>query len=81
MAVAPAGAILQAMPETNIRIDGSNEPVDFNRDNVDLEIRHERRAGRGFTPNPLSRNACPSVPRSWSGGGLLDPAAVLETCR
>ncbi len=27
-------------PEVNLRIDGSNEPVDFNRDNVDLEIRH-----------------------------------------
>lgn len=27
-------------PETNLRIDGSNEPADFNRDDVDLEIRH-----------------------------------------
>lgn len=29
------GRFLKVMPDTNIRIDGSNEPVDFNRDKVD----------------------------------------------
>ncbi|OKH86900.1 LysR substrate-binding domain-containing protein [Thalassospira sp. TSL5-1] len=31
---------LDANPDIDIRLDGSNEPTDFNRDLVDMEIRH-----------------------------------------
>ena len=34
------GAFLDAAPDLEVRIDGTNEPTDFNRELVDLEIRH-----------------------------------------
>jgi len=34
------GAFLDRNPELDIRVDGTNEPTDFNRELVDLEIRH-----------------------------------------
>lgn len=34
------GAFLTANPDLEVRLDGTNEPTDFNREAVDLEIRH-----------------------------------------
>jgi LysR family transcriptional regulator, glycine cleavage system transcriptional activator len=31
---------LAANPDLDLRLDGTNEPTDFNRENVDIEIRH-----------------------------------------
>lgn len=45
---------LVQMPDTNLRIDGSNEPVDFTRDNVDLEIRHGLGGWPGLYTEPLT---------------------------
>lgn len=73
------GRFLQAMPETNIRIDGSNEPVDFNRDNVDLEIRHGLGGWPGLYTEPLvEERFLPVCAPQLVRGGLLDPAAVLN---
>lgn len=44
---------LDRMPNTDIRLDGSNEPVDFSRDNVDLEIRHGLGGWSGLYEEPL----------------------------
>ena len=54
------GAFLDAVPDLEVRIDGTNEPTDFNRELVDLEIRHgdgrwpgvfvEGLAEEGFVP-------------------------------
>lgn len=45
---------MQRMPDTNLHIDGSNEPVDFTRDNVDLEIRHGLGGWPGLYTEPLT---------------------------
>lgn len=45
---------MERMPDTNLRIDGSNEPVDFTRDNVDLEIRHGLGGWPGLYTEPLT---------------------------
>lgn len=34
------GAFLDNHPELEVRLDGTNEPTDFNREMVDVEIRH-----------------------------------------
>jgi LysR family transcriptional regulator, glycine cleavage system transcriptional activator len=54
------GRFLDAEPDLEVRIDGTNEPTDFNRELVDLEIRHgdgrwpgvfvEGLAEEGFVP-------------------------------
>lgn len=41
------GHFMDMHPDIDIRVDGSNEPVDFYKDPVDLEIRH----GRGHWPD------------------------------
>lgn len=46
-------AFLDANPDMDIRLDGSNEPTDFNRDNVDLEIRHGTGRWPGLHVQPL----------------------------
>lgn len=73
------GRFLKVMPDTNIRIDGSNEPVDFNRDNVDLEIRHGLGGWPGLYNEPLvEERFLPVCAPGLVQGGLLAPAEVLD---
>ena len=72
------GRFLKVMPDTNIRIDGSNEPVDFNRDKVDLEIRHGLGGWPGLYSEPLTAERfLPVCAPQMVAGGLIDPAEVL----
>lgn len=72
------GGFLKVMPDTNIRIDGSNEPVDFNRDNVDLEIRHGLGGWPGLYTEPLiNERFLPVCAPLLVAGGLLDPDQML----
>lgn len=70
---------LELIPDTNLRIDGSNEPVDFNRDNVDLEIRHGLGGWPGLYAEPLTKERfIPVCAPDLIVGGLLRPTEVLE---
>ncbi|MDO5641719.1 MAG: LysR substrate-binding domain-containing protein [Paracoccus sp. (in: a-proteobacteria)] len=70
---------LDIMPDTNIRIDGSNEPVDFNRDNVDLEIRHGLGGWPGLYIEPLvDERFLPVCSPHLADCGVLDTAEVLN---
>ncbi len=46
-------AFLDANPELEIRIDATNEPTDFHRDGVDVEIRHGEGRWSGLFVEPL----------------------------
>nr|WP_226898437.1 LysR substrate-binding domain-containing protein [Mangrovicoccus algicola] len=73
------GRFLELVPDTNIRIDGSNEPVDFNRDNVDLEIRHGLGGWPGLYAEPLTEERfIPVCAPALAPAGALKPAEVLE---
>ncbi|WP_090159239.1 LysR substrate-binding domain-containing protein [Loktanella sp. DSM 29012] len=45
---------LQANPDIDVRLDGTNEPTDFNRDHVDLDIRHGTGRWPGLHVEPLA---------------------------
>jgi len=67
------------VPDTNIRIDGSNEPVDFSRDNVDLEIRHGSGGWPGLYSEPLTEERfLPVCAPALAGPGSLTPKEVLD---
>lgn len=69
--------ILQAEPGMEIRLDGSNEPVDFNRDAVDIEIRHGTGAWPGLHVEPLAvERFIPVCSPSLTPAGTLDPQDV-----
>ncbi len=46
-------SFLDTYPELEVRIDASNEPTDFNRDGVDVEIRHGEGRWSGLFVEPL----------------------------
>lgn len=76
------GRFLAQMPDTNIRIDGSNEPVDFNRDNVDLEIRHGLGGWPGLYTEPLTEERfLPVCAPELAASGALSPDQVLRLPR
>jgi LysR family transcriptional regulator, glycine cleavage system transcriptional activator len=51
------GRFLDANPAIDLRLDGSNEPTDFSRDLVDLEIRHGIGRWPGLHVVPLAEEA------------------------
>lgn len=66
--------LLEEMPRSNVRIDGSNEPVDFNRDNVDIEIRHGRGGWPGLHAEPLTEERFfPVCSPRLAGAGTRSP--------
>lgn len=69
---------MERMPDTNLRIDGSNEPVDFTRDNVDLEIRHGLGGWPGLYTEPLTEERfVPVCAPGLAAVASLTPAEVL----
>ncbi|MFN4129892.1 MAG: LysR substrate-binding domain-containing protein [Paracoccaceae bacterium] len=69
---------LERAPDTNLRIDGSNEPVDFTRDNVDLEIRHGLGGWPGLYTEPLTEERfLPVCAPTLAAAGSLMPQEVL----
>lgn len=73
------GRYLDAHPELEVRLDGTNEPTDFNRELVDVEIRH----GDGRWPGLFVEGLGPEsfVPVSAPGlaaAGSLTPEEVMR---
>lgn len=63
---------LEAQPNIDLRLDGTNEPTDFNRDHVDLEIRHGTGRWPGLHVEPLVEEAFIPV----CAPALADPASL-----
>ena len=63
---------LEANPGIDIRLDGTNEPTDFNRDLVDLEIRHGTGRWPGLHVSPLVEEMFLPV----CSPGLADPYSL-----
>lgn len=73
------GRFLEEMPGTDVRLDGSNEPVDFNRDDVDLEIRHGLGGWTGLYEEPLTEERfLPVCSPSLAEAGSLEPADIPQ---
>lgn len=72
------GAFLDAHPELEIRLDGTNEPTDFNRETVDLEIRHGDGRWPGLFVEGLGEEQFfPVCAPSLAAAASLPPAGVL----
>ncbi|MGV8938548.1 MAG: LysR substrate-binding domain-containing protein [Allorhizobium sp.] len=65
----------------DMRLDGSNEPVDFTRDNVDIEIRHGEGRWPGMHVQPLAQEIFVPVcsPKLAAAGSLT--SADLQAMR
>ncbi len=62
---------IDAHPEIELRLDGTNEPTAFQKENVDIEIPTGRANGQGLWRKGWSRSAfCPSAPRLAAAGSL-----------
>ena len=69
---------MEKAPAVNLRIDGSNEPVDFTRDNVDLEIRHGLGGWPGLHSEPLTeKRFLPVCAPILASAGSLSPQQLL----
>lgn len=70
---------LDANPDIDIRLDGSNEPTDFNRDLVDMEIRHGAGRWPGLHVEGLvEERFIPVCAPSLLSGQSLAPQDVLQ---
>lgn len=70
---------LEANPDIDIRLDGTNEPTDFARDLVDIEIRHGTGKWTGLHIEPLvEERFVPVCAPSLSGPATL---GVEDLCR
>jgi LysR family transcriptional regulator, glycine cleavage system transcriptional activator len=66
---------LDANPDIDIRLDATNEPTDFARDLVDVEIRHGTGKWTGLHMEPLvEERFLPVCAPSLAAGGSLDVA-------
>ncbi|MFV0334812.1 MAG: LysR substrate-binding domain-containing protein [Tropicimonas sp.] len=70
---------LDRNPHVDIRLDGTNEPTDFNRDLVDLEIRHGTGRWPGLHVEPLvEERFLPVCSPRLAGPGTLEARDLLR---
>lgn len=73
------GKFLAESPGMDIRLDGSNEPVDFTRDQVDLEIRHGLGGWSGLYKEPLvEERFLPVCSPQLAAAGTLSSGDILD---
>ncbi|SLN26761.1 Glycine cleavage system transcriptional activator [Aquimixticola soesokkakensis] len=69
---------LEANPDIDLRLDGTNEPTDFNRDHVDLDIRHGTGRWAGLHVEPLAvERFMPVCSPKLADPFSLEPADLL----
>lgn len=68
-------------PGLDMRLDGSNEPVDFTRDNVDIEIRHGEGRWPGLHVQPLASEIFVPVCSPEFAGAASVSATGLQSMR
>ncbi|WP_460275773.1 LysR substrate-binding domain-containing protein [Celeribacter sp. ULVN23_4] len=70
---------LDANPDIDVRLDGTNEPTDFNRDHVDLDIRHGTGRWPGLHVEPLAlERFMPVCSPSLAASRSFDPADLFR---
>lgn len=70
---------LDAAPDLEVRLDGTNEPTDFNRELVDLEIRHGDGRWPGLFVEGLSEEEfVPACAPGLARAGSLTPADLTR---
>lgn len=71
-------AFLDDHPDLEVRLDGTNEPTDFSRELVDLEIRHGDGKWPGlFVEGLAEENFIPACAPSYAGAGSLEAEKLL----
>lgn len=72
-------SFVEAFPQLELRIDGTNEPTDFSREDVDLELRHGRGQWRGLYVEALvEERHYPICAPSVAGVASLSPGDLLK---
>lgn len=72
-------SFLDAHPEIELRVDGTNEPTDFNRELVDVEIRHGDGRWPGLFVEGLAEETfIPVASPQFAGIGSLQPGDVTN---
>jgi LysR family glycine cleavage system transcriptional activator len=67
------GSFLDAHPDLEMRLDGTNEPTDFNRELVDVEIRHGDGRWPGlFVEGVAEEEFLPACAPHYAAAGSLD---------
>ena len=70
---------IDAHPEIEVRIDGTSEPTDFSREDVDIEVRHGRGEWRGLFVEPVATESfLPVCAPSHAAAASLDPNALAQ---
>lgn len=70
---------LEANPDIDVHLDGSNEPTDFAREEVDIEIRHGEGRWRGFFVEPLAvETFYPVCSPKYAAAGSLSPEDLAK---
>ncbi len=68
-------SFLDAHPDMDVRLDGTNEPTDFDRESVDVEIRHGDGRWPGlFVEGMAEEQFWPVCAPSYAGPHSLDPS-------
>ena len=68
-------AFLDAHPNLEVRLDGTNEPTDFSKESVDIEIRHGEGRWPGLYVEGLAdENFLPVCAAGYCAAGSLEPA-------
>ncbi|SOC46001.1 LysR family transcriptional regulator [Rhizobium subbaraonis] len=72
------GALLDRHPDLEVRLDGTNEPTDFNQELVDVELRHGNGRWPGlFVEGLAEERFLPVCAPEYAAAGTLLPADLL----
>ncbi|MFG1400246.1 MULTISPECIES: LysR substrate-binding domain-containing protein [Roseixanthobacter] len=72
-------SFVQAYPEIELRLDGTNEPTDFRKESVDVEIRHGAGQWPGLFVEPIATERFfPVCAPSLAPSGSLDAADLVR---
>lgn len=70
---------IEAHPQFEVRIDGTNEPTNFDREGVDVEIRHGEGHWPGLYVEPLlEEHFLPVCAPAYAAAGSLAPRDLLD---
>jgi DNA-binding transcriptional LysR family regulator len=72
-------SLIDAHPDLEVRLDGTNEPTDFDKESVDIEIRHGDGAWPGLYVEGFAEESFqPVCAPSYAAAGSLLPSDLLD---
>lgn len=72
-------SFLDAYPNIEVRLDGTNEPTDFSRETIDIELRHgDGRFPGLFVEGLIEESFVPLCAPSLAGADSLEPDAITS---